>query len=843
MHETNATLQADEGSADSSPWRLPATAPWIALVATLLLVAFLEVRRTPPEVVAVDAPAEVFSAERAHAVLETILGDGARGGASDPNSHPTGTDAAEQVRGRIADQLVAAGLSRTAISVQETVACRDSGRWSYVGCAPVKNLVARLPGPSEGPAVVLMSHYDSVGAGPGVSDDAVGVAATVEAVRALLADDPRGERRRHPVVVLVTDAEEVGLFGARGFVDRHPLAQKAEGIGAVINLEARGTRGQSLLFQASADDAWLVDVYRSFAERPATSSLYAEVYRRLPNDTDLTVFLDAGVVGVNFAYAEGVQRYHTPRDDMAHLDRRSLQHHGDHLLGMTRVLSSDPRLADPPEGRAVYADFASLFVLSYPLAWALPLAALALAALLGLAWVEWRHGGLRVPELLMALLGLLVSTALAVFAVAEFGDLVRRLTGDSRPGWAHPLPFRAAVWSLVFLVVACVQLALRRLGSPTARFASARLRTSGGAVAWGSWILLGVLAVLLAAVAPGVSLFAALPAWVAVALGALAAFRPSSRLRLLALMGVALATSFFWLNIARGLEMGIGLHAETLLAVPLAIASWPYAALFWTPSRRSRRLAAATLAAVFVAGLGGALWVAPYDFAHPQDVNVIHFEDHGDSPFEKSALEKSPFEKSALETTIWVDSGADRPPAEMVAAAGGLSPERESTPDGLRIGSAYRVLGADTPEASAPTPSLPVPRLEILRSEATATGRDVTFRMIGPAADFLRLELPGDVDLRRVRVAGYDVDLAGKEPPRGQHVLACTGPACDEIEFRLEFGSSPDDSVSGSLFAIRYGSVHGLPEPSRRVADARPDWATPVHSGDRTAVRVGVSLR
>ena len=325
-----------------SPWTPHPLSPWLALVATLLLIAFLEHRRQPPHPVAVDAPADVFSAERALDALRTILDVDESGGIE---THPTGTAAAQRVRARVVDALVARGVSADAIEIQETIACRDSDRWSYVGCTPVRNIVATLPGPTQGPVLVLMSHYDSVGAGPGVSDDAVGVAAMLETVRALLAQDPTGANRQHPVVVLVTDAEEVGLFGARGFVDRHPLATEGR-VGAVLNLEARGTGGQSLLFQASEEDAWIVDAYRQAASRPATSSLYAEVYRRLPNDTDLSVFLDAGIAGINFAYAEGVQRYHTPIDDLEHLDRGSLQHHGDHLLAMTRLLASHSRLDD-----------------------------------------------------------------------------------------------------------------------------------------------------------------------------------------------------------------------------------------------------------------------------------------------------------------------------------------------------------------------------------------------------------------------------------------------------------------------------------------------------------------
>lgn len=52
--------------------------------------------------------------------------------------------------------------------------------------AMVENVVARRPGTrGDGPALLLMSHYDSVPSGPGAGDDASGVAIVLETLRAL----------------------------------------------------------------------------------------------------------------------------------------------------------------------------------------------------------------------------------------------------------------------------------------------------------------------------------------------------------------------------------------------------------------------------------------------------------------------------------------------------------------------------------------------------------------------------------------------------------------------------------------------------------------------------------
>src|SRR5690606_38828438 len=137
--------------------------------------------------------------------------------------------------------------------------------------------------------------------------------------RALLAGPPLA----HPVRLLIDEGEEVGLLGAAAFVEQHPRAHE---IAVVVNAEARGSSGPSSLFETSDGNAALVEAYVSAAPRPHATSLAYEVYRRMPNDTDLTVFKQAGVAGLNFAFVGDVGHYHTPLDDLAHLHLPSVQH-------------------------------------------------------------------------------------------------------------------------------------------------------------------------------------------------------------------------------------------------------------------------------------------------------------------------------------------------------------------------------------------------------------------------------------------------------------------------------------------------------------------------------------
>jgi hypothetical protein len=269
-----------------------------------------------------EAPATQFSAARADAVLGRLLGD--------QRPHPVGSQAAAQFRSRLLDELQAMGVqART----QTTTSCYSEPRWDNIPCATVTNISADVL-PGTGKAILLMAHTDSVAAGPGAGDDGAGVATILETIRALKA---RGAAA-HPVMALFTDGEEDGLLGAAAWL-RHD-AERAR-VGAVVNIEARGNQGPSYLFQTSKGDAGLIGLYARHVTNLAASSLYAEIYRFMPNDTDMTTFLAAGIPGANFAFAGNVAQYHTPLDRRENIDPRSLQQHGENAMELTDAIRNE----------------------------------------------------------------------------------------------------------------------------------------------------------------------------------------------------------------------------------------------------------------------------------------------------------------------------------------------------------------------------------------------------------------------------------------------------------------------------------------------------------------------
>lgn len=309
-------------------------------------------QQSPPATVAADAPPEIFSSARATKHIEAIS----------TMPRPMGTRGNVAAREYIVGALRAAGLDP---EVQQTTALNQN--WNGIArVGTVHNVLARLKGTDNSKAVLLMSHYDSVPTAFGASDDAAGVAGMLETLRALRASSTP---LRNDVIFLFTDGEENGLLGAHAFVDEHRWAKDA---GLVLNFEARGNSGPSIMFETSDENGWLIREFARAAPHPMANSLAYEVYKRLPNDTDFTVVKQAGLPGFNFAYIEGVSHYHTMLDRFAQLDERSLQHHGSYALALTRHFAGF-NLNDRKETNAVYFDILGLTLIRYSSAWVIPL--------------------------------------------------------------------------------------------------------------------------------------------------------------------------------------------------------------------------------------------------------------------------------------------------------------------------------------------------------------------------------------------------------------------------------------------------------------------------------------
>lgn len=512
-----------------------------------------------------------FSAQRCMQVLESLL--------PVERPHPIGSDENRAVRDRVAAAFRTLGYE---VKIDRAFVCN-----AHATCGTVENVIARNPAQSAiTPAVLLVTHYDSVPAGPGAGDAAVNVAIALEIARAV-----KGESFRHPVVFLIDDGEEAGLLGAEAFLARRGLGEQQ--IAAVINLEARGTAGPSFLFETGPDNAAYAPHIARAMPRPVTTSLFPTLYDLLPNDTDLTIFRRAGIRGVNFAFIRGGNRYHGPLDDREHLDPRTVQHQGENALAAVRSLAAAE--TDATRGTAVWFDLLGTAVVSWPSKASVPLAMTFL--LLAVATL------VASPRKREAVAGAAAVVAIALLA-AVAGYAIARLCGRGTAWVAYPQPAAVAMWIT----------GLATMGAAAAILRGWRI-AEGVALAW------SLLAVAAAAQVPGGSYLFIVPAVFLVA-----AARAGSRIAVVGhvlTLAAAAVTAALWFPLAMMLHEMLGSAGLPPMAVAVAMVATTLLPLDLAVPRRAAVVAVVALAV----SVGAARSLQPYTHEHPRKTNVVYFDD------------------------------------------------------------------------------------------------------------------------------------------------------------------------------------------------------------------------
>ena len=279
-------------------------------------------------------------------------------------SHHVGTEAHKEVQAYIVKELEAMNLSPE-IQVQTVV----NKKW-FAGTT-TENILARVKGSGNGKALMLLSHYDSnPHSAPGASDAGSGVVTILEGIRAYLADN---QQPKNDIIILISDAEELGLLGAKAFVDHHPWAKD---VGLVLNFEARGSGGPSyMLMETNGKNSKLISaLLEAGPNYLAANSLMYSVYKKLPNDTDLTVFREDGNInGFNFAFIGDHFDYHTAQDTYERLDRETLAHQADYLMNSLYYFANADLSSLNSDQDYVYVNFPVIQLLSYPFSWIMPL--------------------------------------------------------------------------------------------------------------------------------------------------------------------------------------------------------------------------------------------------------------------------------------------------------------------------------------------------------------------------------------------------------------------------------------------------------------------------------------
>ena len=345
-----------------------------------------------------EVPLSEFSTKRALEQVKNIS----------QKPHFVGSENHEVVAHYLVKELQNLGLET---SVQEGFAFSDWG--TLTKC---KNILARIKGSNSDKALLLLSHYDSAphSSSQGASDAGSGVATILESVRVFVYNKTA---HKNDIIILFSDAEELGLNGAALFVTEHKWAKE---VGLVLNFEARGSSGPSyMLMETNTGNTGLV---KEFAEAnpkfPVSNSLMYSIYKMLPNDTDLTVFRKNGnIQGYNFAFIDGHYNYHTAQDDINHLDKNTLAHQGEYLMPLLHYFSDANLNSTQSPEDDVYFTIPYSFI-SYPFDWVLPMVIIAFVLLLFLIFIGIGKRILSFPEIIkgfIPFLGSLLVSGLITF--------------------------------------------------------------------------------------------------------------------------------------------------------------------------------------------------------------------------------------------------------------------------------------------------------------------------------------------------------------------------------------------------------------------------------------------
>jgi hypothetical protein len=693
-----------------------------------------------------------FVADRAAARLADILGN--------QRPHPSDTTADDAVRARLVAQLQGMGLKPI---VRDQVACNELYKARGVSCAHVRNVIAIL-GPATGKAVLLNAHYDSTPVGPAAADDGIGVATLLE-VGSILKDEPL----KRPVILLFNEGEELGLVGARAFL-ADPLSRNVDGL---VNLEARGVNGPANMFETSRPNASAIALYAKTAAHPVANSLSTDVYRLMPNYTDVNSFSERGWLTLNIAPIGNETRYHSPGDDLAALDHRTLQHMGDQTLALAASMANGT--SGVSGGDRMFMDVAGRALISLPLALGVGLLVVLLVAF-GFLWWRAGHFGLDLAlvAVVLVLSGVLAWIALDVVGAVRHGMFWR----------AHPVWTLLAVYATMIFVAAAFVRRDDRLH---------RLRIA-------FWLIFLLIGGAIGIAAPGGIIFFLFPPLI-VLCGIVAArwWRPSEQAASIAAIlflyvtwGAMLALLEELLN---GGPMWLFAPLGGLLILPAMIEAAPLI------SKVPARLATTMTGLLAVAGWTAAAAAPAYSADRQQKFVIEHITD------------------VAKKRSYWSIVN-DRAPLPAAFRQFGKW-EWAKLPHSDRM----RWLAA-----APPLPNVKPPTVEpVAQPIAVVKGKPRTLSVVlhTNGASSIGLIAPDGADIRSAGVAGFirPIDQSAKGE---KYYFQCFGRSCDGLNLQINVANS--DAIEFTLV----GATPALPPSAKPLVDARPRFARPQYAPDET---------
>jgi hypothetical protein len=278
----------------------------------------------------------------------------------------------------IADLIIASyGVDRlddTFITFIEGLPVNESGNVN------LKNIFVKLESPGADSIMLFESHYDSANdESPGASDDMRAVCAQLEAIR----NQANNTSLKTNLYFLFADAEEIGILGARAFVEAHP--ELKEKISVVVDMDASGG-GPMLLGQVHPSFSFVQMMIKSGA-RPFTSSLVVALGAKGTSNFEAFRTMGYEGKGLCFSASSYSQNAHTMNDSYQNMDKATVWHFLHTTLSLANYAANNSlaNINDSPQ-EGIYAPLMSRaglnLLMILPVAYALAILPCALA----LAW-------------------------------------------------------------------------------------------------------------------------------------------------------------------------------------------------------------------------------------------------------------------------------------------------------------------------------------------------------------------------------------------------------------------------------------------------------------------------
>ncbi|KAF9170532.1 hypothetical protein BGX21_004948 [Mortierella sp. AD011] len=224
------------------------------------------------------------------------------------------------------------------------------------------NIIVRLScGPEcDQNSILLNSHYDTTLGSPGAVDDALGVGVMMEIIRVM---SQRPAPKKNSIVFLFNGGEESLQDASHSFITAHELKDQVR---AVVNLEACGTTGPEILFQANSRE--MIEAYGT-VPYPHGTVLANDLFATglILSDTDFRQFVDHGnLTGLDMAVYKNSYLYHTHLDLDTFMEAGLPQHMGENTLALATYLTEKADLVNlEPTSSVVFFDVLGLFFVSY----------------------------------------------------------------------------------------------------------------------------------------------------------------------------------------------------------------------------------------------------------------------------------------------------------------------------------------------------------------------------------------------------------------------------------------------------------------------------------------------